>query len=313
MTNMILQRQPKVIFLMGPTATGKTSFAIALHQLLPVEIISVDSALIYRGMDIGTAKPSINELLQAPHHLIDICDPIEPYSAMNFRYDALKAIKMIIQANRIPLLVGGTMFYFKILLNGLAVLPPANSKIREDIRNEAKIIGWAALYQRLQQIDLISANRIHPNDVQRLIRALEVFLITGKTVTELTRISNAPLEYEIYQFAIMPLNYLLLHERIKQRFYQMLAIGFENEVYRLFTRGDLSSDMPSMRCIGYRQMWSYLSGEINYEDMISRGIYATKQLAKNQMTWLHTWRNLHWLDNEKFSVAINKVLQVVST
>ncbi|MDU0906100.1 MAG: tRNA (adenosine(37)-N6)-dimethylallyltransferase MiaA [Klebsiella pneumoniae] len=285
---------PKAIFLMGPTASGKTALAIALRKVLPVELISVDSALIYRGMDIGTAKPDAAELSAAPHRLLDILDPAEAYSAADFRRDALAAMADIVAAGRIPLLVGGTMLYFKALLEGLSPLPSADPEVRARIEQQAAEQGWNALHQQLQEIDPVAAARIHPNDPQRLSRALEVFFISGKTLTELTQTSGDA-----------------LHQRIEQRFHQMLASGFEAEVRALFARGDLHTDMPSIRCVGYRQMWSYLNGEIPYDEMVYRGVCATRQLAKRQVTWLRGWEGVHWLDSEQPEQALNKVLQVV--
>ena len=288
---------PKAIFLMGPTASGKTALAIALRKVLPVELISVDSALIYRGMDIGTAKPDAAELSAAPHRLLDILDPAEAYSAADFRRDALAAMAEIVAAGRIPLLVGGTMLYFKALLEGLSPLPSADPEVRARIEQQAAEQGWNALHQQLQEIDPVAAARIHPNDPQRLSRALEVFFISGKT--------------QVHQFAIAPASRELLHQRIEQRFHQMLASGFEAEVRALFARGDLHTDMPSIRCVGYRQMWSYLNGEIPYDEMVYRGVCATRQLAKRQVTWLRGWEGVHWLDSEQPEQALNKVLQVV--
>lgn len=297
---------------MGPTASGKTALAMALRQNLPVEIISVDSALIYRGMDIGTAKPGADELARAPHRLIDIRDPAEAYSAADFRRDALKEMAEITEAGRIPLLVGGTMLYFKALLEGLSPLPPADPEVRARIEREAETLGWQALHRQLQQLDPIAANRIHPNDPQRLSRALEVFFVSGNTLTELTKISGEALAYRVHQFAIAPLDRALLHQRIAQRFHQMLAAGFEHEVSTLFARGDLHREMPSLRCVGYRQMWSYLADETDYDDMVFRGICATRQLAKRQMTWLRGWHDVHWLDSDGPAAALDRVLQVVS-
>lgn len=312
MTEPTFPRRPQAIFLMGPTASGKTALAMTLRQHLPVEIISVDSALIYRGMDIGTAKPSADELARAPHRLIDIRDPAEPYSAADFRRDALKEMAEITETGRIPLLVGGSMLYFKALLEGLSPLPPADPEVRARIEREAEAVGWQALHRKLQQIDPIAANRIHPNDPQRLSRALEVFFVSGNTLTELTKISGEALAYRVHQFAIAPLDRALLHQRIAQRFHQMLAAGFEHEVSTLFARGDLHREMPSLRCVGYRQMWSYLAGETDYDDMVFRGICATRQLAKRQMTWLRGWRDVHWLDSDEPAAALDRVLQVVS-
>ncbi|HEI6961011.1 tRNA (adenosine(37)-N6)-dimethylallyltransferase MiaA [Yersinia enterocolitica] len=304
--------QPPAIFIMGPTASGKTALSIALRQRLPVELVSVDSALIYRGMDIGTAKPSAEELALAPHRLIDIRDPAESYSAADFRKDALKEMADITAAGRIPLLVGGTMLYFKALLDGLSPLPSADPQVRQRIEQQAAELGWEALHQQLAEIDPVAAARIHPNDPQRLSRALEVFFISGKTLTELTKISGETLPYRVHQFAIAPVSRELLHQRIELRFHQMLDAGFETEARALFDRGDLHTDMPAIRCVGYRQMWSYLSGEIDYDEMFYRGICATRQLAKRQMTWLRGWGSVQWLDSDKPGEALDSVIQVVS-
>ncbi len=297
---------------MGPTASGKTALAISLRQQLPVELISVDSALIYRGMDIGTAKPSAEELALAPHRLLDIRDPAEAYSAAEFRRDALAEMAEITQKGKIPLLVGGTMLYFKALLEGLSPLPSADPEVRQRIEQMAAEKGWEALHRQLCEIDPVASSRIHPNDPQRLSRALEVFFISGKTLTELTKTPGEALPYDVYQFAIAPANRELIHQRIALRYDQMLASGFEAEARELFARGDLHTDMPSIRCVGYRQMWSYLSGEIDYDEMVYRGICATRQLAKRQMTWLRGWPNVHWLDSDEPELARNAVLQVVS-
>lgn len=312
MTEIDLNSRPPAIFIMGPTASGKTALAMALQQRLPVELISVDSALIYRGMDIGTAKPTSEELAQAPHRLIDIRDPGEVYSAADFRVDALQAMAEITAAGRIPLLVGGTMLYFKALLEGLSPLPSAVPAVRRQIEQQAAEQGWAALHRQLQQIDPAAALRIHPNDPQRLTRALEVFFISGKTLSELTNISGESLPYHVHQFAIAPASRELLHQRIALRFNQMLAAGFEAEVGALMARGDLHSDLPSIRCVGYRQMWSYLSGEMGYDEMVFRGICATRQLAKRQMTWLRGWESVHWLNSERQGEALGSVIQVIS-
>lgn len=302
---------PQAIFLMGPTASGKTALAIKLRKTLPVELISVDSALIYRGMDIGTAKPTAEEQALAPHRLLDILDPAEAYSAADFRRDALAEMAEITAAGRIPLLVGGTMLYFKALLDGLSPLPSASPEVRAEIGQQAAEQGWQALHEQLQSIDPVAATRIHPNDPQRLSRALEVFLISGKTLTELTQTSGEALAYQVHQFAIAPGKREQLHQRIEQRFHQMLASDFEAEVRALFAREDLHPDMPSIRCVGYRQMWSYLNGEISYDEMIYKGICATRQLAKRQLTWLRGWEGVHWLDSDLPEQAYSNVLQVV--
>ncbi|MWP47803.1 tRNA (adenosine(37)-N6)-dimethylallyltransferase MiaA [Gilliamella sp. Pas-s27] len=290
--------KPKIISLMGPTASGKTAFAMMLYDRYPVDIISVDSALIYRGMDIGTAKPTKEEQKKYPHKLIDICDPAESYSAANFRQDALMEIEKSLEKGRIPLLVGGTMLYFKALIEGLSPLPVANSEIREQIENKANKLGWKAIHEELKKVDPVSAERIHPNDPQRLNRALEVYLISGKSLTELTRESGKALPYDIMQFAIMPQDRSQLHERIEQRFLQMLDDGFENEVKVLMQRADLHLNLPSIRCVGYRQMWEYLNGDTSYDEMVFKGICATRQLAKRQITWLRNWKQpVTWLDS----------------
>ncbi|MDX1392041.1 MAG: tRNA (adenosine(37)-N6)-dimethylallyltransferase MiaA [Rheinheimera sp.] len=287
-----------VIFLMGPTASGKTALATQLYQQVPCELISVDSALIYRGMDIGTAKPTTAELARAPHHLIDIRDPAQSYSAADFRADALRLIAQIQHRGNIPVLVGGTMLYFKALLEGISPLPEADPQIRQQLEAEAAQRGWAALHEELAQVDPVSARRIHPNDPQRINRALEVYRISGRSLTELTAEKGEPFAYPVHQFAIAPQDRAVLHQRIALRFAQMLAAGFEKEVEKLRQRTDLHLDLPSMRCVGYRQMWQYLAGECSYADMTERGIAATRQLAKRQLTWLRGWQNLTWLDSE---------------
>ncbi|MCI4236124.1 tRNA (adenosine(37)-N6)-dimethylallyltransferase MiaA [Dickeya dianthicola] len=305
-------QHPPAIFIMGPTASGKTALAMALRERLPVELISVDSALIYRGMDIGTAKPGPEELARAPHRLLDILDPAEAYSAADFRRDALQAMAEVTAAGRIPLLVGGTMLYFKALLEGLSPLPSADVQVRREIEERARTEGWEALHRQLSVIDPVSAARIHPNDPQRLSRALEVFFVSGNTLTELTKTSGEALSYRVHQFAIAPATRELLHERIALRFRQMLESGFETEARALFARPDLNPALPSIRCVGYRQMWSYLSGEIDYDEMVYRGICATRQLAKRQMTWLRGWEEVCWFDSDRPGEALRKVIQAVS-
>lgn len=307
------EHKPLAIFLMGPTASGKTDLAIQLRQQLPVEVISVDSALIYRGMDIGTAKPSKAELALAPHRLIDICDPSESYSAANFRTDALREMQEISAQGKIPLLVGGTMLYYKALLEGLSPLPSADEKVRSEIEAKAALIGWGGLHQELSKIDPISAQRINPNDSQRINRALEVFYLTGKTLTELTAQKGEALPYDILQFAIAPEQREVLHLRIEQRFHNMIELGFQQEVEKLYRRPDLNENLPSIRCVGYRQMWEYLRGDYDHDEMIFRGICATRQLAKRQITWLRGWTSpIQWLDSLQPAQALEKVLTSVS-
>jgi len=291
-----MNNYPTAIFLMGPTASGKTDLAIKLAQQCHCEIISVDSALIYKGMDIGTAKPSNEELQLAPHALVDIIDPIESYSAGDFREDALRLMQEITKRGHTPLLVGGTMLYYKALVDGLSPLPSANPEVRAQIEKQALEKGWQFLHDQLHEIDPVSAARIHVNDPQRLARALEVYRISGKSLTELTQVKSDPIPYNIKQFAIAPAEKSLLHARIEQRFELMLGSGFEQEVRKLYQRGDLHLDLPSMRCVGYRQMWEYLQGTMDYEEMRFRGVVATRQLAKRQMTWLRGWQNVTWLE-----------------
>ncbi|GGI79141.1 tRNA (adenosine(37)-N6)-dimethylallyltransferase MiaA [Shewanella gelidii] len=294
---MTQSNRPKVLTLMGPTASGKTALAIALAEQHNCEIISVDSALIYRQMDIGTAKPSPEELSRAPHQLVNIKDPSETYSAADFRQDALSEIEQAIATGKTPLLVGGTMMYFKALLEGLSPLPSADAIIRQQIASEAAAHGWEFLHQQLQRVDPVSAQRIHPNDPQRLSRAIEVYRISGKTLTELTEVKAPELPYEMVQFAIAPQERKHLHELIALRFKLMLEQGFVDEVQQLKQRGDLNIDMPSMRCVGYRQCWQYLDDEFNYDTMVEKAVAATRQLAKRQLTWLRGWPDLNWLES----------------
>lgn len=343
--------QKNAIFLMGPTAAGKSGLAIELAAHLPVEIISVDSAMVYRGMDIGTGKPSADELLLVPHHLINIRDPSEPYSAAEFASDALELMAEITRRGKIPLLVGGTLLYFRALQEGLSPLPPANPVIRARVLAEANTVGWTAMHQRLAEIDPASAKRIHPNDPQRIQRALEVYEISGKPMStffpspdmgkcrggalsppgirnyEIPNMKNrrggtlsppgvdvetpckmgeydgTPLsppgigEYKIHVFALAPKDRKELHQRIEKRFHAMLEQGLLLEVEKLFKRGDLTPDLPATRAVGYRQVWKYLEGEYNYDEMVYKAIVATRQLAKRQLTWLRSLPEIKWLEN----------------
>ncbi len=304
---------PLALFLMGPTASGKTELAIRLRQKYPVEIISVDSALIYKGMDIGTAKPDAIEQSLAPHRLIDILDPSEAYSAADFRRDALNEMNKIVEQGKIPLLVGGTMLYYKALLEGLSPLPAANPEVRQQIEQEALTLGWEVLHDQLKQIDPVSAQRIHPNDPQRLSRALEVYRISGKTLTELTQTKGESLPFRVKQFAIAPKERAELHRRIELRFEKMMEAGFEEEMKALYARKDLHPDLPSIRCVGYRQMWDYLDGNCTLDDAIFKGICATRQLAKRQITWLRSWDNLTWLDSENIDAALETVSNAIAS
>lgn len=288
---------PPAIFLMGATASGKTDFAIWLAEQLPCDIISVDSALVYRGMDIGTAKPSAQQLARVPHRLIDICEPSVAYSAARFREDALREMKEITGRDRVPLLVGGTMLYFRALQYGLSSLPPADAAVREVLEQEADAVGWEQMHRRLRLLDPDSAKRIHPNDPQRIQRALEVYELTGQPLSLLQRKDRArQLPYRIIKLAIATLDRAELHRKIAQRFHQMILRGFEAEVRSLLSRGDLVPEMPSMRAVGYRQMLAYLRGEYDHETMVYKGIVATRQLAKRQITWLRSEADVNWLD-----------------
>ncbi len=307
------KKLPLVLFLMGPTASGKTELAIRLRQKFPVEIISVDSALIYKGMDIGTAKPDENELKLAPHRLIDILDPAQAYSAADFRADALKEIADIHAQGKIPLLVGGTMMYFKALLEGLSPLPAADQKVRKQIEEQAKQKGWSAMHDELRSFDPVSADRIHPNDPQRLSRAIEVYRISGKSLTELTSTKGDPLPFRVKQFAVAPQDRALLHKRIELRFNKMIQAGFEQEVKALYARKDLHLDLPSIRCVGYRQMWEYLDGSCSLDDAVFRGICATRQLAKRQITWLRSWDDLVWLDSEHIDESLETLSDAIAS
>ncbi|MFA0997280.1 MULTISPECIES: tRNA (adenosine(37)-N6)-dimethylallyltransferase MiaA [Pseudomonas syringae group] len=299
---------PPAIFLMGPTAAGKTDLAIELSKVLPCELISVDSALVYRGMDIGTAKPSKAQLAEFPHRLIDILDPAQSYSAADFRSDALAAMAQITARGNIPLLVGGTMLYFKALLDGLADMPAADAAVRAQLEADAQAFGWQSLHDQLAVVDPVSAARIHPNDPQRLIRALEVYRVSGMSMTahreqqtaqstEAAASGRQQLPYTVANLAIAPADRKVLHQRIALRFEQMLDQGFLDEVLALRSRGDLHAGLPSIRAVGYRQVWDHLDGKLTREEMQERGIIATRQLAKRQFTWLRSWEDLHWLDS----------------
>ena len=300
-----------VLFLMGPTASGKTALAVELVRRLPFEIISVDSAQVYREMDIGTAKPDVETRRIAPHRLVDIRDPAEAYSAGQFRADALREIAAIQAAGHIPLLVGGTMLYFRALERGLAELPTADPALRARLAAERAEQGGAALHARLARLDPAAAARIHPADSQRIQRALEVYELTGRPLTELCAVSrNESLPFRIVKWIVAPANRQVLHERIKQRFQLMLTQGFVAEVERLRRRGDLNPDAPSMRAVGYRQVWAYLDGRLDETAMVERGIIATRQYAKRQLTWLRAEAGAVWLDgdeNRRLDQAITRL------
>lgn len=288
---------PPAIFIMGPTAAGKTDLALEIAKRHPVEIISVDSAQVYRGMDIGTAKPSPEILRQFPHHLIDILEPTESYSAGRFRDDALALMAEITSRGKIPLLVGGTMLYFNALQKGMSNLPAADPAVRARLDAEMAEFGTAHLHQRLAAVDPVSAARIHVNDPQRLQRALEVYELTGKSLTELTTEQREALPYQVIKVIIAPFDRAILHERIASRYQAMLTNGFLAEVQQLFDRGDCHPGLPSIRAVGYRQAWSYLLGDYDMDTFIYKAIVATRQMAKRQITWLRAQDDGVWFDS----------------
>lgn len=290
--------KPLAIAIMGPTAAGKTDLAIALHKTLGAQIISVDSAMVYRGMDIGTAKPSAEELARAPHRLIDIRDPADAYSVADFVADAQREVEVVSQRGQTPLLAGGTMLYFKALLEGLSPMPPADPVIRADIEAQAARLGWPELHARLSEVDPQTAARLHPNHSQRISRALEVFYTSGRALSDWQGRPEGGLlpHYNWVLIALAPQSRSVLHQRIEKRFDQMLATGFLDEVHGLVQRGDLHSDLPSMRAVGYRQVWQHIVGEVDYETMRANGVAATRQLAKRQLTWLRSWHGLSWIN-----------------
>ncbi len=279
------------LLLLGPTASGKTASALALARVLPIEIVSVDSALVYRDMDIGTAKPSREERAQCPHHLIDVVSPEDAYSAARFRADALRLMDEIAARGRIPVLAGGTMLYFKALRDGLSDLPAADAELRREIDTEAARLGWPALHAELARLDAEAAARLEPTDAQRIQRALEIVRLTGRPLAEsyARREDEAP-SMPLLPIALAPSDRAVLHARIEARFDQMLAAGFVEEVSSLRARYRLAPDMPSMRCVGYRQVWEYLDGACDFDTMRFRGIAATRQLAKRQLTWQRQFR-----------------------
>jgi tRNA dimethylallyltransferase len=284
---------------MGPTASGKTGLALELARHFPCEIISVDSALVYRDMDIGTAKPSTEELAAVPHHLIDVIDPAESYSAARFREDALRLMGEITGRGKLPLLVGGTMLYYRALEQGLSDLPEADVRLRKALEEQMETQGLEALHHRLIEVDPESARRIKPTDPQRILRALEVYELTGSPMSEhYAKQEKDPLPYRVLRIALIPSDRGLLHQRIEQRFDHMLQQGFVDEVRRLYTRGDLDDSLPAIRAVGYRQVWQYLEGEWDYDTMRHKGIVATRQLAKRQLTWLRSTESLEIYDSE---------------
>jgi tRNA dimethylallyltransferase len=281
---------------MGPTASGKTGLAVSLVQHQPLEIISVDSALVYRGMDIGTAKPDAATLMRAPHHLLDIRDPTGTYSAAAFRADALRLMEKITASGKTPLLVGGTMLYFRALLHGLDALPQADSTLRAAIEDEAALHGWPALHETLARLDPETAARLKSTDAQRIQRALEVIRVTGKPMSSLLKQQQSALPYRVLQLALIPGDRSVLHRRIAQRFDAMLAAGLLDELSALRLSHVLHPGLPAMRCVGYRQAWEYLESVIDLNSLREKGIAATRQLAKRQLTWLRSWQGAVALD-----------------
>ena len=281
---------------MGPTAAGKTRLTLAMHSSLPVEVISVDAAQVYRGLDIGTAKPNLAERKRVPHQLIDICDPAETYSAADFCADALTAMQQATAAGRIPLLVGGTMFYFRALEYGLPDLPGADPEVRAELLEEAEQRGWTAMHDKLADSDPERAARIHRNDPQRILRALEIIALTGRAASAYGARGTRRLSYNIVKLALFPEDRAWLHARIAERFRLMLAEGFMDEARELFARPDLTPDLPALRTVGYRQAGLYLSGKINYDRFIEQALAATRQLAKRQYTWMRADTELQRLD-----------------
>ena len=289
----VVDDRPRLVCVMGPTAAGKTDLAIALAERLGGELVSVDSALVYRGMDIGTAKPDY------PHHLVDIRDPSETYSAAEFAADAARCCAEITARGRLPILVGGTMLYFRAFLEGLADMPASDPRVRTALAQRAAREGWPALHAELERVDPLAAARIHPNHSQRISRALEVYQCSGVPLSEWqSHTGERPPPGDLYrvrQLAVCPADRAVLHQRIELRFRQMLAAGLLEEVCTLYHRGDLHPDLPAIRAVGYRQLWQYLAGECSLEEAIDRGIAATRQLAKRQLTWLRKWPDLDWL------------------
>ena len=291
-----MHKPTQCICLMGPTASGKSRLALTLAHLLPVEIISVDSALIYRDMNIGTAKPGQAALQRVPHHLIDILDPSQSYSAAQFRADTLKLIDAILQRNKIPLLVGGTMLYFKALREGLDELPNANPEIRKQIETQAKQQGWPQLHAKLMRVDPETAQRLKVNDAQRIQRALEIYEVSGKPMSALLQQNNYTFPYSVIPIGLIPSKREVLHQHIADRFDQMLTYGLIDEVIALQKKYPLSPDLPSMRCVGYRQVWEYLEGKLDKTMLREKGIVATRQLAKRQLTWMRAMPDIAVFD-----------------
>ena len=300
----------KQVFLMGPTASGKTRIATQLFQELKLQLVSVDATQIYSDCNIGSAKLPADDLKKFPHELVSIISPCDNFSVDHFLNHYQQILNQLNGTGINPLLVGGTMMYFKSLIEGISPLPAANAEIRKEIEAEVADKGWDVLHQELTEIDPVSAARIHKNDPQRLSRALEVYRVTGKTLTELTAVKGEALKGNVLQFALIPRDRKILHDRIELRFKQMIAQGFEKEVVKLKQRSDLHIDLPSIRCVGYRQMWQYLDGDFDHEEMIFRGVCATRQLAKHQLTWLRSWEKAVNLTMEDAS-NLQQIISIV--
>jgi len=331
---LVKVKLPPALFLMGPTASGKTDLAMQLAVHFPFELISVDSVMVYRQMDIGAAKPDFETLQRFPHRLVNIKDPSEPYSAAEFREDALGYMAEISAVGRIPLLVGGSMMYFKALRQGIGAMPGASEGLRSSLFAEAEQVGWPAMHEKLLQLDPQAAQKIHPHNRQRIQRALEVCLLTGKPFssfwgvqegsgdgvsgsysgfeieTDWNRGQPASLPYEVLTIALAPAARSVMHQRIRDRYTQMLEQGLVAEVKQLYARGDLTSELPSIRAVGYRQVWDFLEGKDDYETMVEKGVAATRQLSKRQMTWLRRWPDANWLDS-KDDQLVDKAIQLI--
>ncbi|WP_404413484.1 tRNA (adenosine(37)-N6)-dimethylallyltransferase MiaA [Vreelandella aquamarina] len=307
----MIDERPLALFLMGPTAAGKTEAAMALHDQCGCELISVDSAMVYRGLDIGSAKPSPEELRRAPHRLIDIRDPADTYSAADFRTDALQEMRQISASGKVPLLVGGTMLYFKHLLEGVGNLPSSSPEVRAELEQVLANDGLAALHARLMQVDPIAGQRIHPNDPQRTLRALEVYLLAGRPMSELwDEQMVTPFPWRVVTLVLAPEERSFLHQRIALRFRQMLAQGLIDEVSALRKRNDLHAGLPALKSVGYRQVWEHLEGRYDRRRLEEQGIIATRQLAKRQLTWLRSWKNACWFNIQKAD-TLDKMLKLV--
>lgn len=307
--------QPLAVLLMGPTASGKTELAIRLREALNGELISVDSAMVYRGMDIGTAKPDADTLARAPHRLIDICDPAHPYSAADFREDALRVMEETVAAGRTPILVGGTMLYFRALCFGMAAMPSASPETRAALAARFDEEGGEALHRELATVDPVAAAGMHPNNRQRLLRALEVYQVSGRPISDFWSDGNnaggePSLPCRTLAIALSPPERAELHRRIERRFHAMLDQGLIAEVKGLHARGDLSLELPSMRAVGYRQVWEHIEDKTGYNEMVERALAATRQLAKRQITWLRRWPDCHWIDGGD-PQCLQKALKII--